>query len=65
MSEKEEHHHHHHHHHHHRHDGASQWKRKNLLSIQRRKTFMKWLYRVMIALAIILFIVVIIIYSIN
>ena len=63
MSEKEQQHH--HHHHHHRHDGASQWKRKNLLSIQRRKAFIKWLYRIMIAVAIILFGVVIVLYSIN
>ena len=65
MSETEQQHHHHHHHKHHKRDGASQWKHKNLLSIRRRKVFLKWLYRLLIALAIILFIAVVIVYTLE
>lgn len=64
-TENQHHHHHHHKHHHHKHDGASRWKRKSLLSIERRKTFLKWFYRFLIVVAVILFIAVIIVYSIN
>jgi len=56
---------HHHHKHHHKQDGASRWKHKSLLSIQRRKTFLNWLYWSLIVLAVILFIAVIVVYSIN
>lgn len=38
----EEQHHHHHHHHHHKMDGASKFKRKNLMALERQKKFAKY-----------------------
>ena len=63
------HHHHHHHHHHHdgtsikinaykgeekERDGASEFKRRNLMSIRRRKIFQKWGLRILAVIAAIM-----------
>lgn len=56
---------HHHHHHHHRLDSASRWKRKSLLSIERRKLFKKWLFRILVAIAIFMAIAVVYVYSVT
>ena len=50
----EEQHHHHHHHHHHKIDGATKFKRKSLLAIERRKLIQKWAFRILCAIAVIM-----------
>lgn len=57
--------HHHHHHHHHKMDGASKFKRKNLLAIERRKKIAKWSFRILIAIAIVVGIGCLTIYTIG
>lgn len=57
--------HHHHHHHHHKMDGASRFKRKSLLALERRKKIEKWLFRSLLAFAIILGAVVVVTYMID
>lgn len=61
------HHHHHehheHHHHHHHMDDASRFKRDSLLSMKRKKLFAKWLFRALWAVAFILLIVVVALYT--
>lgn len=56
---------HHHHHHHHKMDGASKFKRKSLLAIERKKFIAKWLKRTVVALAIIMGILVVLAYTIG
>lgn len=58
MSTTESGHQHHHHHHHHKKDGASIFKARSLAAIERRKLIAKWLYRLLVAIAIILVIVI-------
>ncbi|MBQ8096779.1 MAG: hypothetical protein IJ243_06810 [Prevotella sp.] len=55
----------HHHHHHHHMDGASKFKRKSLMALERRKKVAKWLWRILVALAIIMGIVVVIAYAVD
>ena len=55
----------HHHHHHHKMDGASKFKRKSLMAIERRKKIEKWLFRIMIVVAVILAIAVVAVYVID
>ena len=61
MSEQE--HQHHHHHHHHKMDGASKFKRKSLLAIERRKKFGKYGLWAMYGLAILMGLAVLICYG--
>lgn len=56
---------HHHHHHHHKMDGASKFKRKNLLAIERRKKIQKWLFRVLCVIAVIMGLAVVAAYTIG
>ncbi|MBR2234547.1 MAG: hypothetical protein IJ892_05785 [Prevotella sp.] len=55
----------HHHHHHHHMDGASKFKRKSLMAIQRRKKIEKWLFRALILVAILMAIAVVVVYTIK
>ena len=57
--------HHHHHHHHHKEDDASRFKRKSLASIQRWKKIRKWAFRALCAVAIIMAILVMLVYTIG
>ncbi len=63
VEEKSQHTHHHHHHHHHHKDEASRFKHDALLSMQLRKLFTKWLFRSLWAIAIVLMIAVIVVYT--
>lgn len=54
---------HHHHHHHHKMDGASKFKRKNLMAIERRKKMAKYGLWVMYALAALMVLAVIVAYG--
>ena len=54
-----------HHHHHHKLDGASKFKRKSLLAIERRKKMTKWVWRFLCALAVVLAITVVVIYLLD
>lgn len=54
-----------HHHSHKKMDGATLFKNKSLLSLQRRKTFSKWFYRFLIVLAVVLAAVVVYIYTVG
>ena len=56
---------HHHHHHHHKMDGASKFKRKSLMAIERRKKIAKWTFRIMLAIAITLGIITIAVYTVG
>jgi ABC-type nickel/cobalt efflux system permease component RcnA len=56
---------HHHHHHHHVEDDATRFKRKSLASIQRWKIIKKWGFRILCALAIIMAILVMLVYTIG
>lgn len=56
---------HHHHHHSHHLDSASRWKRKSLLNIERKKKLMKWLFRFLVVVAIIMAIAVIYVYTVS
>ena len=56
---------HHHHHHHHHMDGASEFKRKSLLSIRRRKIIEKWGFRILLAIAAVLALAVVAAYTIG
>lgn len=62
MSETHEHH---HHHHHHKMDGASQFKRRSLMAIQRRKMIAKWSYRILTVIAVLMGIAVLLVYTIG
>ena len=62
MAEQE---HHHHHHHHHKEDDATRFKRKSLLSLERRKKFRKWGLIILSIMAIILGILVVLAYTIG
>ncbi len=64
MSEQE-HQHHHHHHHHHREDDATRFKRKSLLSIERKKKIQKWTFRALCIIAVIMAILVGLAYTIG
>lgn len=57
--------HHHHHTHRHRSDYASRWKHKSLLNIERRKKLKKWLFRLLIAIAVLMAIAVVYVYSVT
>lgn len=61
------HHHHHehheHHHHHHHQDDASRFKHDALTSMRRRKLFSKWLFRTLWAIAFLLMIAVVAVYT--
>ena len=46
-------------------DGASKFKRKSLMALERRKKVAKWLRRILVALAIIMGIVVVIAYAVD
>ncbi|MBR0049500.1 MAG: hypothetical protein IJP74_09310 [Prevotella sp.] len=54
-----------HHHHHHHSDGATEFKRRSLQAIERRKAMAKWLWRVMVAVAIIMGVAVVAAYTIG
>jgi type IV secretory pathway component VirB8 len=56
---------HHHHHHHHKMDGASKFKRKSLLAIERRKKIIKWLFRILCGIAVIMALLVVAVYTIG
>jgi UDP-N-acetylmuramyl pentapeptide phosphotransferase/UDP-N-acetylglucosamine-1-phosphate transferase len=60
MSESERHH---HHHHHHKKDGASMFRDRQLAIIERKKVILKWLMYIMTALAIILFVIMVLVYT--
>ena len=60
MSELERHH---HHHHHHKKDGASMFRDRQLAIIERKKVIQKWLMYIMTALAIILFVIMVLVYT--
>ncbi len=62
MSENE---HHHHHHRHHHEDDGTRFKRKNLLSIKRRKTIKKWGFVALCTIAVIMGILVVLAYTIG
>ncbi len=51
-----------HHHHHHKKDGASLFRDRQLSAIERNKAIQKWLFRVMVVMAIVLFIVMVTVY---
>ena len=55
----------HHHHHHHHMDGASKFKRKSLMAIQRRKKIEKWLFRSLVAVAILMALAVVVVYTLK
>lgn len=46
-------------------DGASKFKRKSLLAIERRKKIAKWAFRILVAIAIIMGIVTLAAYTIG
>jgi len=54
---------HHHHHHHHKMDGASKFKRKNLLAIERRRKFAKYGLWTAYVLALLMGIAVVVAYT--
>ena len=54
-----------HHHHHHHIDKSSRWKRRSLLNIERRKKAKKWLFRILIDVAILMACAVGYLYSVN
>ena len=60
MSESERHH---HHHHHHKKDGASMFRDRQLAIIERKKVIQKWLMYIMTVLAIILFVIMVLVYT--
>ena len=62
---EQQHHHHHHHHHHHKEDDASRFKRKSLLSIERKKQYQKWGFRALCVLAVFMAILVVLAYTIG
>ena len=53
---------HHHHHHHHHEDEASAFKRKNLLSMKRRKVIAKYAFMALCAVAVIIGIATVVVY---
>ena len=55
----------HHHHHHHHMDGASKFKRKSLMAIERRKKIEKWLFRGLVLVAILMAIAVVVVYTLK
>ena len=55
----------HHHHHHHHMDGASKFKRKSLMAIERRKKIEKWLFRAVVLIAILMAIAVVVVYTLK
>lgn len=59
MSEKK------HHHHHHYEDDATRFKRKSLLSIERRKKLKKWSFVALCTIAVIMGILVVLAYTIG
>jgi hypothetical protein len=68
MSESNTHHHHHdhsHHHHHHHMDHATKFKRDSLNAIHRKKLLVKWLKRLVVAIAIFMGILVVVAYTIG
>lgn len=58
-------HHHHHHHHHHKEDDATRFKRKSLLSIQRRKKLTKIAFWLLCAIAVLMGIATIVVYKMT
>ncbi len=46
-------------------DGASKFKRKSLMAIERRKKIAKWTFRIMLAIAITLGIITIAVYTVG
>jgi len=60
MSETERHH---HHHHHHKKDGASRFRDRQLAIIERKKFIQKWLLIIMTVLAIVLFVIMVLVYT--
>ncbi len=55
----------HHHHHHHKIDGATRFKRKNLLALERRKKIEKWLFRIACIIAVVMAIIAVAAYMID
>lgn len=53
------------HHHHHKMDGATRFKRKSLMAIERRKKFARFAWIALSTIAIILGIFVVVIYVLN
>ena len=60
-SESSQHHHHHHHHHHHK-DASEIFKNKNLQAKRRRDFIEKWLFNLLIVLAVLVMIGVVVVY---
>lgn len=54
-----------HHHHHHKMDGASRFKKQSLNAIERRKIILKYSFRALIAIAIIMFLAVLAAYLLD
>ena len=46
-------------------DGASKFKRKSLLALERRKKISKWLWRILVVIAIIMAIIVVVSYVLD
>ncbi len=46
-------------------DGASKFKRKSLMAIQRRKKIEKWLFRSLVAVAILMALAVVVVYTLK
>ena len=64
MTEQQEQQHHHHHHHHHR-DAATAFKRKSLKAIERRKVIERVLKIVVLTIAVLMFIAVVLAYTVG
>ena len=56
---------HHHHHHHHHTDEATEFKRKSLLSIKRKKIIAKYSFWVLCAIAVVMAIATIVVYKLT
>ncbi|MBO4809957.1 MAG: hypothetical protein J5552_00160 [Prevotella sp.] len=46
-------------------DGASKFKRKSLMAIERRKKIEKWLFRAVVLIAILMAIAVVVVYTLK
>lgn len=53
------------HHHHHKMDGASKFKRKSLLAIERRKKIEKWSFYIFTGLAVLMVLLVVAAYTMG
>lgn len=61
----QEHQHHHHHHRHHKEDSATKFKRKSLMAIERKKKIIKWLFRGLCLVAILMGVLVVLAYTVG